>query len=314
MWDWPDDLADATGPDERLLERLGGESAPQRRDALRAAVDLPMHEAQYVAHRAATRVFYQRYGEDVHPTQSKSRTACAATPVGAIVDKVSTGMQPRDAGPAMVVSVSGLSNELTDQSVATGWAQAVIDVIDDSIRGTVFETAGARIGGNAEILDTVRTRSGSPVEIKPWSSHEEFMLDLDRAAAFAAPPGITSIAESWSAGVPFFALPSQHYAHASILQRLRGGDIDVFPGLDVNHDAAQDGLSEITAGVLNSVIAEFRVGTPSRVAGIESVRRFLTHLESDRATLVARQNKRLSALFGNTDGAAVIAREALALC
>jgi hypothetical protein len=313
MWDWPDNLADADGPHERLVKRLGGESGQQRRDALRMSVDLPMHEAQYVAHRAASRVFYQHYGSETDAAQSLSREACFATSVGAIIDKVPTAMEQRRAGPMLIVSVSGLSNELTDRSIATRWAQAVTDLVADSIRGTAF-AACTRIGGNAEILDTVRIKTGSCVEIKPWESHQDFMLDLGQASAFAAPPGITSIAESWSAGVPFFALPGQHYAHASILQRLRGGNPHAFPAIDVNYKAAQDDLAEATAGVLNSVISELRPGSPSRTASIEILRRFLVTLDNDRAKLVASQNDELRRLFGDADGTIHIVREALAFC
>lgn len=313
MWDWPDDLADVAGPHERLITALGGESREQRREALRVAIDLPMHEAQYVAHRVATRVLYQRYGSGRHPTQWKSRDLCSAMPVGAIVDKVSNGTQshPRHSAPGVVISVSGLANELTDRSVALGWARTVIDLMDDSIRGTAFEKVGIRIGGNTEILHEIGTRAGAVIDIRPWESHEEFMLDLGQAAVFAAPPGITSIAESWSASVPFFALPSQHYAHASILERLRGDDMEAFPGIDVNHKNVRGDLVDVTTTVLNSVVAEFGVGASNRTAGIDRLHGFFLRLEDDRAVLVEKQSQRLSALFGDAHGAAAVVSEAL---
>ncbi|MFD0343947.1 hypothetical protein ACFVH0_35660 [Streptomyces sp. NPDC127117] len=314
MWDWPDRFADVDGPDEWLIRRITDGSPLRRRDALREAINLPMHEAQYVAHRAATQVCYQRYGGGSEPTPSRSRHACAAKSVGAIVDRVPVAAQRRGDAPAVVISVSGLSNELTEQSCATGWAQSVIHVIDDAARGTVFEGTGIRVGGNAEILDTLSASSHRSLEIKPWSSHGEFMLDLSRAAAFAAPPGITSIAEAWSVGVPFFALPIQHYAHASILRRLRGGDAGSFPGLDVDAVPVAGDLADMTAAVLNSVISDLRGGTRARTAAVDRVRDFLASLAEKRTTFVARQSDRLSQLFVSAEGASEAANEALRLC
>ncbi|MEV5886673.1 hypothetical protein AB0L74_28965 [Streptomyces sp. NPDC052020] len=314
MWDWPDEIADFQGPEEQLIHRLTDGSRQQRHGALREAVNLPMHKAQYVAHRVATQVCYQRYGGDAEPTRSRARDACAAKPIGAIIDRVPTARRLRGDSPALIVSVSGLSNEFTKKSYATGWAQSVIDTIADAIKGTAFEGSGTRVGGNADLLGTLSAGGRRSLEIKPWHSHEDFMLDLSRAAVFAAPPGITSIAESWAVGVPFFALPIQHYAHASILQRLRGSHAEAFPGIDVGATPATGDLSEMTTNVLDSVIADLREGARARTAAVDHLREFLAGLAENRATLIARQDLRLSQLFGSADGASEAVREAHLLC
>ncbi|MDT0481889.1 hypothetical protein [Streptomyces doebereineriae] len=314
MWDWPDEFADLEGPQEQQIRRITEGTRQQRRGALREAINLPMHEAQYVAHRVAAQVCYQRYGGEAEPTRSRARDACAAKPTGAIVDRVPAARQLGGDSPALIVSVSGLSNEFTEESYATGWTRAVIDTIADAIKGTAFEGSGTRVGGNADILDTLSVGADRSLEIKPWHSHEDFMLDLSRAAAFAAPPGITSIAESWAIGVPFFALPIQHYAHASILQRMRGSNADAFPGIDAGATPTTGDLVDVTATVLNSVIADLLEGGRARTAAVDHVREFLVGLAENRTTFIARQDLWLSQLFGSADGASEVVREAHRLC
>lgn len=311
MWDWPDHLADAGGSAEQMLRRISDGPSGRRQDALVAALQLPMHEAQYMAHRAASQVCYQQYGNDVKTGQSKTRDACQAKMVGAIIDRVPVE-EASPGAPAMIVSFSGLSNELTDQANATGWARSVLGVVADAVQGTKFES-NTRVGGNAEILATLDGSIRGSLEVKPWSTHGEMMRDLDRAAAFAAPPGITSIAEAWALSVPFFALPNQHYAHASILDRLWGGQSNTFPGIYVEPPPLRGALAEATAAVLGGVTEELRQGTPARGAAVGVLRDFLTGLETSRQALLTRQNTRLTELFGDVGGASQVATEALRL-
>lgn len=311
MWDWPDHLAEPGSHTERLIRCLTNSFDLSKRAALEEALSLPMHEAQYVAHRVATHLYCQDYGDLAASESTATRDACTVRHVGAIVDRPCGGRGIESKSFNLVVSVSGLSNDLTDTSLASGWAYSVLDTLDEAIRGTVFEDFCVRVGGNGDVLSVLPISSSWNLDIRPWSSHRDFMFDLACADALLAPPGITSIAEAWAVGVPFVSLPSQHYAHSTILSRLRGDNSEDFPAIEVDTGPLDSDIGDATAAVLAATAAELRPFSNSRRAAVENLRRALQTLHERRSLLVARQNRRLTELFGSADGATCIAREAL---
>ncbi|WP_036967975.1 hypothetical protein [Promicromonospora kroppenstedtii] len=310
MWDWPDDLAEIDGPHEGLIKDLVSSSSPgARRQALEAAGALPMHEAQYVAHRVSTLVCFQRYDEGARAHISAARERCRTLAVGAIIDPASDGESSTSGDVRVMVSVGGLSNELTDSMAAVSWADTIIQLVLEAAQISGVGDGAVRVGGNPIVLG--QSIAATSRLVHAWPTHAMFMSDLSACEFFFAPPGITSIAEAWSAKVPFFALPGQHYAHGSILRRLRAGTDEVFPGIDVGSQRQNREISELTSLILQDVAAQFGRGGRLHDLAVETLASHLSLPGVERTDLARLQGGRLSSVFGTDQGASEVAAAAL---
>ncbi|WP_162878035.1 hypothetical protein [Trinickia diaoshuihuensis] len=190
--------------EREMLEKLSSELPGAPALGYELANDMPMHDAQALAHYLAHACFIQRYS-------NLNSTIAIANPreIDAIVPR--HGEPVACQGCDLLVSLSGQLSAFADAVSSLDYANLVIDLC---------ERIRAKAGGDTRIDIAVNP---AVRKLIPQEQQRRFnMCSLDHrhmnekvrtCTLLLAPPGLTTALESIFHGTPYLLLPDQHYAH-----------------------------------------------------------------------------------------------------
>ncbi|MFF7355023.1 hypothetical protein ACFZA1_20510 [Streptomyces filipinensis] len=233
-----------------------------------------------------------------------------AIPVGAIADAPAAPARSArpPAGPApdtTVVSIAGVENFEVSVEAGNAWyARLVIDALRDFARRRPGQARQVEVFGNTE---AIAWAGGLPAPLRIGSgAQRDFLAATAASGRTLASPGLTTIIELLSTGVPLAFLPPQNYSQVRIARAFAETGI---PGLNwdsealdwlAGHDVPERVGSQIVRNTVAESYASGRTPDPDAFDALLLER--TEPLPQDR----------VRRLLGALDGAADVAKAVLA--
>lgn len=285
--------------EREALERFSSELPGAPALGYELANDMPMHDAQALAHYLAHACFIQRYSH-------LGSAIAIANPreIDAIVPR--HGQPVACEGCDLLVSLSGQLSAFADAASSLDYANLVIGLC---------ERIRARAGGDTRI-DMVVNPAVREL-IAPEQQRRFNMCSLDHhhmnekvrtCTLLLAPPGLTTALESIFHGTPYLLLPDQHYAHH--LNRTILDPAGRYAALDFGtRDLPRDPRA---ATLYLQEGVKSRLASPDFDTLVDAAAERVCELLFDapsRAAAICAQRVQFDACIGGFDGAAHVTNE-----
>lgn len=285
FWQWNDDFTTVVA-DWESVRRTADVAG-----ALAFFDRLPMMSAQYIAHLASDVTCAQR-------TPSTNSRADVFADMGTVVvvdGIVDTSYAAPREPTTWLACMSGLINPLTPVDAATSWLRSAAQLIDQAARQAGLADTPIVMTGNHTVLS--QCALPSRFVSKP-RNHADVLRAFNDAYACMTPPGLTTMLEAVSYGVPLLLLPEQHYGHQTIFGEFTAGDPAAFRnallGTRVDRTAQENAASETI-----ELIGELATRARSRdkvweemvadlATGISEINRDRTRVAAAQATAVRK--------------------------
>lgn len=236
-----------------------------------------------------------------------------ALPIGAILDRAAAGTGPvrraQDEADGerrdIVLSIAGVENFEVSVAGGNAWyARLMVDALRSFALRRPSEATRVEVFGNT---DAIAWAGGLPEGMRGGSgAQRDFLAAAGASRRTLASPGLTTIIELLSAGVPLGFLPPQNYSQVRIARRFAEVGIPVISWDSEALDwlADNDVPERVGSQVVRNTVAErFLSGRPVDADAFD-------HLLSSRSDALAPEEVRR--ILGPLDGAADVAEAVLA--